>query len=114
MAKGLHSNATRDRNDTPAKVKNNLNVIIYGHDASAFIDKGADYSVLSRRLSKCLWKVKTPWDGPQVRTARGHLITPVGICTARIEIHGETCPGRFVLLQDCARDVILGIDFLCE
>ncbi|KAM7295620.1 hypothetical protein ISCGN_025117 [Ixodes scapularis] len=109
-----HSNATGDRNDAPATVSNNLNVVIDGHDASALVDTGADYSVLSGRLSRRLRKVTTPWDGPQIRTAGGHLITPVGRCTARVEIHGETCPVKFVVLQDCSRDVILGMDFLCE
>ncbi|KAM7303445.1 retropepsin-like aspartic protease [Ixodes scapularis] len=98
----------------PATVSNNLNVVIDGHDASALVDTGADYSVLSGRLSRRLRKVTTPWDGPQIRTAGGHLITPVGRCTARVEIHGETCPVKFVVLQDCSRDVILGMDFLCE
>ncbi|KAM7296220.1 uncharacterized protein ISCGN_021402 [Ixodes scapularis] len=113
-SEGPHSNATRDRNDAPATVSNNLNVVIDGHDASALVDTGADYSVLSGRLSRRLRKVTTPWDGPQIRTAGGHLITPVGRCTARVEIHGETCPVKFVVLQDCSRDVILGMDFLCE
>ncbi|KAM7285659.1 uncharacterized protein ISCGN_032546 [Ixodes scapularis] len=99
---------------TPATVSNNLNVVIDGHDASALVDTGADYSVLSGRLSRRLRKVMTPWEGPQIRTAGGHLITPVGRCTARVEIHGETCPVKFVVLQDCSRDVILGMDFLCE
>ncbi|KAM7313460.1 uncharacterized protein ISCGN_003324 [Ixodes scapularis] len=113
-SEGPHSNATRDRNDAPATVKNNQNNVIDGHDASALVDTGAEYSVLSGRLSQRLRKVTTPWDGPQLRTAGGHLITPVGRCTACVEIHGETCPVKFVVLRDCARDVILGMDFFCE
>ncbi|KAM7292943.1 hypothetical protein ISCGN_026076 [Ixodes scapularis] len=109
-----HSPDATHHNDAPASVSNNLNVVIDGHDASALVDTGADYSVLSGRLSRRLRKVMTPWDGPQIRTAGGHLITPVGRCTARVEIHGETCPVKFVVLQDCSRDVILGMDFLCE
>ncbi|KAM7300507.1 uncharacterized protein ISCGN_016119 [Ixodes scapularis] len=109
-----HSPDAPHRTDAPATVSNNLNVVIDGHDASALVDTGADYSVLSGRLSRRLRKVTTPWDGPQIRTAGGHLITPVGRCTARVEIHGETCPVKFVILQDCSRDVILGMDFLCE
>ncbi|KAM7313892.1 uncharacterized protein ISCGN_003679 [Ixodes scapularis] len=109
-----HSPDATHHNDAPASVSNNLNVVIDGHDASALVDTGADYSVLSGRLSRRLRKVTTPWDGPQIRTAGGHLITPVGRCTARVEIHGETCPVKFVVLQDCSRDVILGMDFLCE
>ncbi|KAM7303297.1 uncharacterized protein ISCGN_013261 [Ixodes scapularis] len=105
---------TTYRNDGPATVPNNLNVVIDGHDASALVDTGADYSVLSGRLSRCLRKVTTPWDGPQIRTAGGHLIAPVGRCTARVEIPGETCPVKFAVLQDCSSDVILGMDFLCE
>ncbi|KAM7285274.1 uncharacterized protein ISCGN_032228 [Ixodes scapularis] len=108
---GPHSNTTRDRSDAPAT---KLHVVIDGHDASALVDTGADYSVLSGRLSQRLRKVTTPWDGPQIWNADGHLITPVGICTARVEIHGETRPVKFVVLQDCSRDVILGMDFLCE
>ncbi|KAM7312715.1 uncharacterized protein ISCGN_009620 [Ixodes scapularis] len=109
-----HSPDTPLRTDAPATVSNNLNVVIDGIDASALVDTGADYSVLSGRLSRRLRKVTTPWNGPQIRTAGGHLITPVGRCTARVKIHGETCPVKFVILQDCARDVILGMDFLCE
>ena len=107
-----HSNAATPRNDVSVKVSNNLNVIIDGHDVTALVDTGADYSVLSGRLSRRLRKVMTPWDGPQIQTAGGHLITPVGRCTARVEIPGETCPVKFVVLQDCSRDVILGMDFL--
>ncbi|KAM7310228.1 solute carrier family 22 member 2-like [Ixodes scapularis] len=109
-----HSPDATHRYDASATVSNNLNVVIDGHDASALVDTGADYSVLSGRLSRRLRKVMTPWEGPQIRTAGGHLITPVGRCTARVEIHGETCPVKFVVLQDCSRDVILGMDFLCE
>ncbi|KAM7296679.1 acyl-coenzyme A synthetase ACSM3, mitochondrial [Ixodes scapularis] len=39
------------RNDAPATVANNLNVVIDGHDASALEDTGADYSALSGRLA---------------------------------------------------------------
>ncbi|KAM7313436.1 hypothetical protein ISCGN_003301 [Ixodes scapularis] len=109
-----HSPDATHHNDAPASVSNNLNVVIDGLDASALVDTGADYSVLSGRLFRRLRKVMTPWDGLQIRTAGGHLITPVGRCTARVEIHGETCPVKFVVLQDCSRDVILGMDFLCK
>ncbi|KAM7312853.1 hypothetical protein ISCGN_009757 [Ixodes scapularis] len=81
---------------------------------AALVDTGADYSALSGRLSQRLRKVTTPWDGLQIRTAGGHLITPVRRCTARFEIHGETCPVKFVVLRDCARNVILGMGFLGE
>lgn len=95
-------------------VSNNLNVVIDGYDATALVDTGADYSVLSGNFSRRLRKVTTLWDGPEIRTAGGHLITPIGKCTARVIINGEACPVKFVVLQNCSRDVILGMDFLCE
>lgn len=100
-----------DSTDTSATVPKNLNVII---DASALVDTGTDYSVLSGMLSRRLRKVTTLWDGPQIRTAGEHLITPVSRCTAGVEFHDEICLVKFVILKDCARDVILGMDFLCE
>ncbi|KAM7307598.1 hypothetical protein ISCGN_011234 [Ixodes scapularis] len=66
-----HSPDAPHRTDAPATVSNNLNVVIDGLDASALVDTGADYSVLSGRLSRRLRKVTTPWDGPQIRTAGG-------------------------------------------
>lgn len=100
------------RSDASAKVPNSLNVSIDGHDTSALVDNGADYSVLSGRLSHSLQKVTTPWDGEQKRAAGRHQVLPTGIFTTGFEIHGETCPVKFVVLQDCARDIILGMNFL--
>ena len=57
-------------------------------------------------------KVRTAWQGPEIRTAGGHLITPAGVCTARVTINNRTYPASFVILQHCSRDVILGMDFL--
>lgn len=85
-------------------VPNNLSIIIDYRDAKAHVDTGADYSVLSGKLFRHLRKVTTPWDGTQIRTAGGNLIIPVGRGTARVEIYGETCPGKFVVLQDCATE----------
>lgn len=53
-----------------------------------------------------------PWSGPQIRTAGGHLITPLGRCTARIGIRGFSYVADFVVLPECSKDVILGMDFL--
>ncbi|XP_065296576.1 uncharacterized protein [Dermacentor albipictus] len=61
-----------------------------------------------------LRKVTTAWDGPQIRTAGGHLITPSGRCTARVTVKGHTYPATFVVLPQCSREVILGLDFLSE
>lgn len=54
----------------------------------------------------------TEWDGPQVRTAGGHLITPLGRCTARVWIRDFTYVGDLVVLPMCSREVIPGMDFL--
>lgn len=75
-------------------------------------DTGADHSVISKALATSLKKVITPWTGLQIRTAGGHLITPAGRCTARVEIRGFTYVGTFVVLSECSRDLILGMDFL--
>lgn len=79
---------------------------------TALVDTGADYSVISSALAKELKKVLTQWNGPRIRTAGGHLITPTGRCTARVGIRGFTYVGDFVVLAECSRDMILGMDFL--
>ena len=89
-------------------------MLIDGHNVTALVDTGADYSVVSGPFAAKLNKVKTAWEGPEIRTAGGHLITPTGICTARITIDGQTYPVSFVVLQRCSRDVILGMDFLSQ
>lgn len=67
---------------------------------------------MSNELAKELRKVLTAWTGPQIRTAGGHLITPVGRCTGRVTIDGFIYVCDFVVLPHCSRDVILGLDFL--
>lgn len=91
-----------------------LPLVIDGHEVTALVDTGADYSVLSGNLAARLKKVMTVWEGPQIRTAGGHLITPVGRCTARIQIRGITFIASFVVLKECSRKVILGMYFLGE
>lgn len=85
---------------------------IDGRETTALADTGADHSVISQTLAATLKKVLTPWSGLQIRTAGGHLITPVGRCTARIKIHGFTYVNAFIVLPECSRDLILGMDFL--
>lgn len=81
-------------------------------ELSVLVDTGADYSVVSYAFARDLKKVLTPWSGPQIRTAGDHRITPVGRCTARIGIQGATYVAEFIVLPECSRDVILGMDFL--
>lgn len=100
--------------DRRATVYNNLDVVIDGYDVTALVDTGADYSVMSGELCRRLRKVTTQWDGPDIRTAGGHLVRPIGRCTARIEINGLRCPVTFVVLSKCSRDIILGMDFLSD
>lgn len=85
-----------------------------GTDVTALVDTGADYSVMSGPFAATLKKVTTPWTGPQIRTAGGHLITPTGTCTSRVTVQEETYLATFVVLVQCSRDVILGMDFLAE
>lgn len=108
-----HSNDTQ-QNGASVKVSSNLNVIIDGLDATALIDTSADYCVLSGKLFRRLRKVMTRYDGSPIRTAGSHLIMPTGGYAARVKMHGETCPLKFIVLQDCSRDIIIGMDFLCE
>lgn len=87
-------------------------VTIDDHEVTALIDTGADTSVMSQNLARILNKVSTQWAGTQIRTAGGHLITPMGRCTARVNIRGFTYIGDFVILPECSKDLILGMDFL--
>lgn len=91
-----------------------LEVSIDGHDVTALVDTGADYSVISRRLATQLKKVTTEWNGPLIRTAGGHLVSPSGRCTSRVSIRGHTYLTTFVILEQCSRDLILGMDFLTD
>ncbi|KAM7307869.1 uncharacterized protein ISCGN_011505 [Ixodes scapularis] len=91
-----------------------LQVSIDGHDVTAHVDTGADYSVISRRLATQLKKVTTESNGPLIRTAGGHLVPPSGRCTSRVSIRGHTYLTTFVILEQCSRDLILGMDFLTD
>lgn len=79
------------------------------------MDTGADYSVISAELVAELRKVITPWEhGLNLRSAGGHLLTPIGRCTARLQIPESTFVASFIMLRECSRKVILGMDFLRE
>lgn len=56
----------------------------------------------------------TPWPGPKLRTAGGHVLTPTGKCTARVRIREATFVASFIILAECSRQIILGMDFLLE
>ncbi|KAK8777518.1 hypothetical protein V5799_029140 [Amblyomma americanum] len=114
------SHTRRSRDPTPRATCNarartsDLEVTIDGRKVTALVDTGADYSVMNGTFAAQLRKVTTAWDGPQIRTAGGHLITPSGQCTARVTVKGHTYPATFVVLPQCSREVILGMDFLNE
>lgn len=80
-------------------------------DFAALIHAGADYSVITSNLAPELKKVLTKLKGPNILTAGNHLIAPTSLCTARVGIRGYTCVGGYIVLAECSRDVILGIDF---
>ena len=108
------------RDTTPRRTRNSrtttsdVQLSIDGFDVVALVDTGADYSVMSGSFASKLRKVTTSWDGPHIRTAGGHLVTPSGTCTSRVTINGTTYPAAFVILPKCSRDVILGMDFLTD
>lgn len=54
------------------------------------------------------------WVGPELQTAGLHLIMPLGQCTETVEIAVHRFKVKFVIFRVCARDVILGMDFLSE
>nr|XP_050030114.1 uncharacterized protein LOC126526242 [Dermacentor andersoni] len=114
------SNTRGSRNPTPRATCNaraktsDLEVAIDGRKVTALVDAGADYSVMNGTFAAQLRKVMTAWDGPQIRTAGGHLITSSRRCTARVTVKGHTYPATFVVLPQCSREVILGLDFLSE
>lgn len=51
-------------------------------------------------------------DGPYVRTALDHLVTPNGTCASRVTIDGTTYRAVFVTLANCSRNVNIRIGFL--
>ncbi|XP_077490818.1 uncharacterized protein LOC144101520 [Amblyomma americanum] len=87
-------------------------VLLDGHSISALVDTGAEFSIISGKLAALLKKVTTPCSGVHIRTAGGHIITPLGQCTARVQISDSTFVVSFLVLRDCSRDLILGVDFL--
>ncbi|XP_077523480.1 uncharacterized protein LOC144134440 [Amblyomma americanum] len=89
-------------------------VLLDGHSISALVDTGAEYSIISGKLAALLKKVTTPSSGVQIRTAGGHIITPLGQCTARVQISDSAFIVSCLVLRDCSRDLILGVDFIRE
>lgn len=65
---------------------------------------------MARKLKKK--KVMSEWMKLQIHTTRDHLITPLGKCTARLEIKGFTYVSDFIVQPECSRELIIGIDFL--
>ncbi|XP_077498741.1 uncharacterized protein LOC144109834 [Amblyomma americanum] len=89
-------------------------VLLDGHSISALVGTGAEFSIISGKLAALLKKVTTPCSGVQIRTAGGHIITPLGQCTARVQISDSTFVVSCLVLRDCSRDPILGVHFLRE
>lgn len=91
-----------------------ITVSVDCYPVTALVDTGADYSVMCASLANRLRKVLTAWDGPHLVTAGGHLVSPIGRCTARLTIYTSTFVASFLVLPKCSRLVILGMDFLQE
>ncbi|KAH9364898.1 hypothetical protein HPB48_018335 [Haemaphysalis longicornis] len=89
-------------------------VLIDNHPVTTLVDNGADYRVINGSLAAQLRKVTTPWFGSPIRTADGHLVAPMGACTATVPICGATFPGSFIGLLECSRQLMLRLNFLRE
>lgn len=63
-------------------------------------------------LAKKLKKVLVEWTGPHMRTAGGHLVCPVGLCTEKIGIKGIVHAGTFIAPLESPREPIIGMDVL--
>ncbi|XP_075722171.1 uncharacterized protein LOC142765303 [Rhipicephalus microplus] len=120
-AEGISSENNRSTEETPTstfepsdRVSLDIPVLVDGLQVSALVDTGADYSIISGRLAKDLRKVITPWNGTRIRTAGGHVVTPLGRCTARVKIRASTFVLSCLVLRDCSRQLIIGMDFLRE
>lgn len=96
---GFYASNETHRNNASATVSNNLDVAIDGHDEKALIDTGVNYSVFKwETLSPPLecddamgWpeNSKRRWTSQHASARRS---------TAGVDIHGETCPVKFVVL----------------
>lgn len=114
MAPTQHAATATAKPDDNGRLSLDIPVLIDGHTVNALVDTGADYSIMSGRLTRGLKKVTTPWWGPKIRTAGGHIVTPLGVCTARVSIRESTFVANFLIMPECSRDLILGMDFLRE
>lgn len=102
------------RHGNSAVVSAEIPISADDYPLTALVDTGADFSVMSSQLAGRLRKVVTPWTGPAIRSAGGHLLTPIGVCTARIKIRDAYFPACFLVLRECSKPLILGLDFLYE
>lgn len=106
--------ADQNVNDADKTVTADLAVTIDGHEVTALVDTGADFSIMSEPLADKLKKVRTKWTGPYIRNAGGQIMTPTGKCTARLTIGNAAFVATFVILPECCKSLILGMDFLRE
>lgn len=87
-----------------------LRIRIDGVEMTALLDTGFDDSVMN--AARKLKQVQTAWEEANIGTAAGYVITPTGTCTASGNIRGVPYTVSSVILLNCRRDVILGMDFL--
>lgn len=68
------------------------------HNVTPLVNTSADCPVLTERIVRQPCKVMTKWDDPHLRTAKGHLIIPLGRCTGRMEITEHCFTAKFIVL----------------
>lgn len=87
-------------------------VHIDGISALALVDTGAAISIMREDLRRRLRKVLTPPDTKTLRGADGGIISPHGMCGARLIVNNKTTFILFTVLITCPHEIILGWDFL--
>uniref|UniRef100_A0A224Z256 Uncharacterized protein n=1 Tax=Rhipicephalus zambeziensis TaxID=60191 RepID=A0A224Z256_9ACAR len=67
----------------------NLDVFVASHNVAAVIITGAHCSAISAPVVAKLKKLQTAWEGLEIRTAGGYLLTLTAVCTLIITINGQ-------------------------
>lgn len=92
-------------------VRAELNLFIDGQPVTALVDIGNDFWIMRQELVGRFRKVKTPWTEPHIRSAGGQLMTPTGKCIASLLIRDWSFAAKFVILPECCKKLILGMNF---
>ena len=92
------------------------NVTIQNLTTKALLDTGANISVVSEKLFNSLpQKPKlSKVHKHKVTSARGNNLDPTGQCDLTFQLRNKQFMGRFIILQDLWRNLILGLNWQCN